>query len=53
MSAYSLFAEVLDYPGLELSRRVAELACELTVQLPQAEELVKSFQQSYESLGDG
>jgi nitrate reductase delta subunit len=51
MSAYSLFAEVLDYPGLELSRRVAELACELTVQLPQAEELVKSFQQSYESLG--
>ncbi|MGH9739037.1 MAG: nitrate reductase molybdenum cofactor assembly chaperone [Candidatus Acidiferrales bacterium] len=51
MSAYLLFAEVLDYPGPELSRRVSELACELAIELPQAEGLIKTFQGSHESMG--
>ncbi len=51
MNVYRSFAEVLDYPGPELFERTAQCSRGLADRLPEAERLVRAFQESRAALG--
>jgi nitrate reductase molybdenum cofactor assembly chaperone NarJ/NarW len=51
MNVYRSFAEVLDYPGPELFERTVQCSRELAGRLPEAEQLVRTFQESRAALG--
>lgn len=51
MSVYQSFAEVLDYPGPELFERTVQCSRELADRLPEAELLVRAFEESRAALG--
>lgn len=44
MSLYALFADILDYPALEIAAQVRMCASELAAKYPEASELITQFQ---------